>query len=297
MRVSIETAQIDTAQIETAVEVEFDRFARSYDQLLRDPLRTGFASDPLHFWQRKWNVLRGLLDDRNLQANSMSWLDVGCGRGELLDLAGSQFHRVAGCDPSAAMLARDRRFPMHKQPHPTQLPFPSRAFDLVTAVCVYHHVAPEARTALTREIQRVLRPGGHFCLIEHNPYNPVTRQIVNRCPVDFDAVLLSLNESVNLLCASGLRPCASEYFLYLPEKWFRKFGWTERVLARIPFGGQYALLGQADPHPACRPPAPCRAFRAWRLAPRAVTSTGAKSELLDRWSSLSEVDPVRASPR
>jgi ubiquinone/menaquinone biosynthesis C-methylase UbiE len=232
--------------IERLAEAEFDHFASSYDQLLDDPLRIGFASGPLHFCRRKWLVLDRMLRSIGRRPESMAWLDVGCGRGEFLELAGSHFATAAGCDPSGGMLSLGRAFVAHNQPHPTELPFPSRSFDLVTAVCVYHHVPVNSRSALTTEIRRVLSPGGLFCIIEHNPYNPVTRVIVNRCPVDAEAKLLSLNTAAGLVSASGLRPIASEYFLYLPERCFQKLSRVESLLRRVMLGGQYALLCHSD---------------------------------------------------
>ena len=232
--------------IKRFAEAEFDHFASSYDQLLEDPLRVGFASDPLHFCRRKWIALDRMLRGVGRKPETMSWLDVGCGRGEFLELAGEHFSEAAGCDPSGGMLSYGRSFVTHSQPHPTELPFPSRSFDLVTAVCVYHHVTPDARPALTSEIRRILRPGGLFCIMEHNPYNPVTRMIVNRCPVDAEAELLSLNTAEELVRSSGLQPASSEYFLYLPETWFRKFSGIEAVMRQIPLGGQYALLARTN---------------------------------------------------
>ena len=227
---------------ESATESEFDRFAPSYDELLRDPLRSGFASDPLHFSRRKWNVIERLLRNLGRRPEAMAWLDVGCGRGELLEIAGSHFADAAGCDPSVEMLSSVRCFPVRRQLHSCELPFSPHSFDFVTAVCVFHHVLGSDRQALTREIRRVLRPNGLFCLVEHNPCNPLTRRIVSRCPVDADAELLSLRTGMKLLTASGLRPRRSEYFLYLPESWFRTFRATEFVLRKVPLGGQYALM-------------------------------------------------------
>ena len=39
-------------------------------------------------------------------------------------------------------------------------------------------------------MRRVVRPGGLLCIIEHNPFNPLTRLAVVRCEFDRDAVLL-----------------------------------------------------------------------------------------------------------
>ena len=224
--------------------VDFDRFASCYDQLLQDPLRSDFASDPLHFYRRKWEVLERLLTRLGRRPQSMAWLDVGCGQGEFLELAGSHFATAVGCDPSSRMLSRGSSFDNRAQQHPCELPFPSQSFDLVSAICVYHHVPPSARPFLTLDIRRVLRPGGLFCVIEHNPYNLVTRRIVRRCPVDADAKLLSTQMGRKLFKESGLSCIWSEYFLFLPEKWFRKFHHLEPLLRRIPLGGQYVLVGR-----------------------------------------------------
>jgi hypothetical protein len=80
-----------------------------------------------------------------------------------------------------------------------KLPFDDVTVDLVTAVCVYHHVHGPARALLLREIKRVLTPRGLCCILEHNLRNPVTRAIVRRCPVDVDAELLPASEVSSLL--------------------------------------------------------------------------------------------------
>jgi SAM-dependent methyltransferase len=117
-------------------------------------------------------------------------------------------------------------------------------FDLVTAVCVYHHVPPASRAALTGEVRRVLRPGGIFCMIEHNPVNPVTRLIVSRTPVDSDAILLPTKEARSLAAGAGLAPVEQSYFLYFPPALYRYLGRLETMLAKIPLGGQYALFSR-----------------------------------------------------
>jgi SAM-dependent methyltransferase len=121
---------------------------------------------------------------------------------------------------------------------------PDQSFDFLTAVCVYHHVAREERAALTCEAARVLRPGGVFAIIEHNPLNPATRLIVGRLPMDRNAILLSARESRRLLDTAGFANMDTSYFLYLPEKAFRVFSGLEKALRRIPLGGQYAVFGR-----------------------------------------------------
>lgn len=224
---------------------EFDQYASSYSELLHDPIRNRFARDPLHFHRRKWHVLERLLRSVGVTPGTQSWLDVGCGRGELLELAGANFATASGCDPSAGMLSSNASFKTFEQPSLSELPFEDHSVDLVTAVCVLHHVHGLDRTLLADEIRRVLKPRGLCCIFEHNPWNPVTRTVVRRCPVDADAELLTAHQTRRLLEKSGFLSLRTEFFLYLPERVFDRFGAVERMFSKLPFGGQYAFLAQS----------------------------------------------------
>lgn len=224
---------------------EFDQYAPAYAELLDDPVRNRFAQDPLHFHRRKWLLLQSILKRAEVDVASQRWLDVGCGQGDLLELAGRNFARATGCDPSAGMISGARSFKVEHQPSIVELPFGDAFTDFVTAVCVYHHVHGAARDLLTRDIRRVLSPGGWCCIVEHNPWNPVTRAVVRRCPVDVDAELLAAPETRALLRRAGFEIHSTEYFLYLPEKIFHRVGRAERMLSKVPFGGQYAVLAKA----------------------------------------------------
>lgn len=223
---------------------EFDQYAPVYGDLLDDPIRNRFAQDPLHFHRRKWLLLQRLLKRADVSIAKQRWLDVGCGRGELLELAGPNFAQAMGCDPSAGMISRSDSFRRVHQPSLSELPFDDASVDFVTAVCVYHHVHGAARESLSREIRRVLAPGGLCCIIEHNPRNPLTRVIVRRCPVDVDAELLTASDTKELLLLAGFAAPRVDYFLYFPEKIFNLVGQVEGMLNGISLGGQYALLAR-----------------------------------------------------
>lgn len=231
-------------QTDRQAHSEFDAYAPSYAELLDDPARDRFAQDRLHFHRRKWLLIKRLLNRSGVNVATRRWLDVGCGQGELLELAGRNFAQATGCDPSAGMLSSQSSIEVHKQPSPIELPFADGSVDFVTAVCVYHHVHGEARTGLTNEIRRVLTAGGMCCIIEHNPWNPVTRAIVTRCPVDVDAELLNASAARTLLQASGFEPVSTDYFLYFPESLFTRLSALESLLYKLPLGGQYALLAR-----------------------------------------------------
>jgi SAM-dependent methyltransferase len=223
---------------------EFDEYASEYDALLDDPVRRRFAPGNRFFVTRKVEVILELLGRAGRDPRAQRWLDVGCGRGELLKAARAHFKDVRGCDVSPGMLEHAAPVSVVVQTDPAKLPFADGGFDFVTAVCVFHHVEPPARPALLAEMTRVLAPGGLMLIVEHNPLNPVTRLIVSRTPVDQDARLLSARTVRRLFARQGIEPVASEHFLLLPEGIYRRLGALERLLSRAPLGGQYGVLGK-----------------------------------------------------
>jgi SAM-dependent methyltransferase len=100
------------------------------------------------------------------------------------------------------------------------------------------------RSALTQEAVRVLKPGGIFCIIEHNPFNPITQVIVRRSPVDVNAHLLTAGATTRLSRAAGAHPADTRYFLYFPERVYRPLAGLEDRLAGIPVGGQFAVFSR-----------------------------------------------------
>jgi len=225
--------------------MQFDRLSPSYEELLRDPIRDRFAgNEPGFFHRRKADLIRRFFRRCGLSTVSLRYLDVGCGKGELLSLLQPDFKQVAGCDVSEAMMQQITGIESRVQKDPLKIPFGDAEFDLVTAVCVYHHVPPVDRPALTVEIRRVLRPGGIFCIMEHNPFNPLTRLIVSRTPVDADAILLHASEACGLAAGAGFVPLERDYFLYLPQVLYRYLGRMEAALAKVPLGGQYAVFSR-----------------------------------------------------
>jgi SAM-dependent methyltransferase len=225
---------------------EFDGFADGYQHLLRDPIRERFAPCSRFFAVRKWEVLKRFYGRTGRHLAGIAWLDVGCGFGELLSLGKSSVREAAGCDPSAEMLERCRGLNVRLQRSPVCLPYPNETFQLVTVVCVYHHVSSDMRPLLTAEARRVLTAGGLLCIIEHNPINPVTRLIVSRTPVDAQAQLLTAARVRSLMRSAKVKPIHTEYFLYLPERMFNVAQWFESLLACFPLGGQYATIGLKD---------------------------------------------------
>ena len=223
---------------------EFDSYAAGYQDRLREPIRDWFARDPRFFTERKWILIRDFLERSDFDSASLSWLDVGCGEGDLMRMGVRNFARVAGCDVSPGMLQHAQGLDIRLQPSGTQIPFGDQEFDFATAVCVFHHVDPAERLSLILEMKRILRPGGVICLIEHNAQNFVVRGIVKRIPLDVNAVLLKHRECRALFRKAGLKSLHTEFFLYLPGMLYRHLAPLEALGKRLPFGGQYAAFAE-----------------------------------------------------
>jgi ubiquinone/menaquinone biosynthesis C-methylase UbiE len=227
----------------------FDDYAGNYAELIKDPIREKFAADNHFFFERKLQVIRRYFHKAGVVTETLDWLDIGCGRGDMLRAGLPFFRSATGCDPSNGMLQACTDLQVRIQESPGKLPFDDAVFDFLTAVCVYHHVPVQDRPGLTTEALRVLKPGGKFCVVEHNPWNIATRVIVSRTPVDAEANLLKPAETRSLLSDAGTRVLATRFFLLFPEMIYPYFRYVEEGLANVPLGGQYAVFAEKPGRP------------------------------------------------
>ncbi|MEH6758539.1 MAG: class I SAM-dependent methyltransferase [Parasphingorhabdus sp.] len=123
------------------------------------------------------------------------------------------------------------------------LPFSDNSLDLAFTACVFHHIPEQNHIQLLSEIRRCLTPGGRFVLFEHNPYNPLTRLAVKRCPFDEHAVLISEPEMKRRLKAAGFKNIKGQYHIFFPQQ-LAIFRPLEAFLRWLPLGGQYLLDAQ-----------------------------------------------------
>jgi SAM-dependent methyltransferase len=222
---------------------EFDNYADRYDDLIADPLRDRFAKGAEYFYRRKLEVLLSYLRACGKRPGKLHWLDLGCGRGDLLRMGKAEFARACGSDVSPESVKYCKDVTVRVQESAESIPFDDSSFDLVTAACVYHHVDANQRASLTASVYAALKPGGICCIFEHNPKNPITRAIVKRCPLDANAALLYASESAALLRQGRFESIATHYYLFAPEALGRRVAGLERWLRLVPWGGQYAIFG------------------------------------------------------
>lgn len=216
-------------------KVNFDDYTENYNRLLREG--TGFFSESEAYFARyKVDILR-----RQVPGTAERLLEYGCGIGRNIPFLRAAFPdaTIAGSDISAASLEIARK------ENPGVDFFIEQAdvdvadtYDVIFIAGVFHHIPVGERADVVKTLFRRLSPGGTIVIFEHNPFNPVTRKIVNDCPYDRDAVLLRPSELKTLLIDAGLPVRRSSYCLFVPPSLSSLLP-LEAHLGWLPLGGQY----------------------------------------------------------
>ena len=223
---------------------DFDDFARDYGDVLDEHLahtgagRDFFARNRVS-WVERLESRAGRCPERIL--------DLGCGDGitEVHLEAAFPSARIVGVDVSAesVKVAIERGLSRcdYRAFDGRRVPFADETFDLVFVAGVLHHVPEDAqRRELLGEIYRVLNPGAATYVFEQNPLNPVTRRLVDRCPFDKYARLLSSRELVELMHLAGFDNADIYFILFSPRhRLFTPLHVLEPWLRRLPIGAQY----------------------------------------------------------
>ncbi len=127
------------------------------------------------FFGRERRFRTTILDEAQI-AQGESVLDVGCGTGTLALAAKERVGpsgTVHGIDATPGMIEVAQRkagktdFDIEFQVGLIEeIPFPDATFDLVLSTMMFHHLPEELQSAGLREIERVLKPGGRFVVVD-----------------------------------------------------------------------------------------------------------------------------------
>ncbi len=218
-------------------QMEFDRFAGDYEKILNQSVAAS-GEDSRYFAEYKATYLKRLLPS----GFAGRVLDFGCGVGLL---SGVLQRQLPGAQIDGFDVSRDsiEHVPAALSSHgvftsdPAEL---SHAYHLVVIANVLHHIRPADRQAVFGELAGRLASGGSLVVFEHNPANPVTRWVVERCPFDHDAVLLPPAETSGYARAAGLAVARRDYIVFMPRAlaWLRPL---EPWISWLPAGAQYAM--------------------------------------------------------
>lgn len=218
-------------------KAEFDQFAKSYDKVLGDSIPSS-VNDDAYFAEYKVALLSKQLTD----LTPKRILDFGCGAGRSLPYLVKYFpsSEVWGFDVSTESLSfAKQRAPSAEFFHDWK-DVKGLQFDVIFAANVFHHIPTEERVQALKVCRAKLTEGGSFHLFEHNLYNPATRWVFERCPLDVNAEMLSLRTAMRLGDEAGYSVNGYQYTLFFPKQLAFLRG-IEPLLSRIPLGAQYYL--------------------------------------------------------
>ncbi len=214
---------------------EFDQYAETYDRLMSETIPDGLNEDG-YFAEYKI----ALMAKRLGQNRPQRILDFGCGAGRSLPYLAEYFPdaELCGYDVSPASLKiAAERVPQAKLFSDWNGLGDTR-FDVIIAANVFHHIPPEQRQPALSQCQQALAENGQMFLFEHNPYNPATRWVFERCPFDADAEMFNLNTALNLAKHAGFSATQQGYTLFFPRPLAFLRG-LEPLLKHVPLGAQY----------------------------------------------------------
>lgn len=137
--------------------------------------------------ERKHNSSEAI---RSVKNNYSSFLDVGAGRGEMIDLAVTLgFERVQGTEVVPELL----KHPLMRQAEAHSLPFKTATWDVVCCFDVLEHLIPDDVEAAIRELFRVAR---HVVLVsaaeDSHRADGVELHISRRPLADWQALLIAV---------------------------------------------------------------------------------------------------------
>ena len=130
--------------------------------------------DPLVSLMGFGRAVQELISQANIE-RAHSVLDVGCGTGTLIVILKRRYSavEVVGVDPDSKALQRARKKAKRAgvsaqldHGFADELPYGERSFDRVFSSFMFHHLNEDERERTSREVLRVLKPGGSFHLLD-----------------------------------------------------------------------------------------------------------------------------------
>jgi SAM-dependent methyltransferase len=215
---------------------EFDRFAAGYEELLQASLPASQAEDPYYAEYKVRHVAARMPAPAQV-------LDFGCGVGKSLPLLRQRFPQAElwGYDVSPDSLRMAQGVAPEAHLTCDWQALPADGVDLILAANVFHHIPPAEQPAALEGCRHLLTPGvGRLFIFEHNPLNPVTRRVFERCPFDEDATMIPRARMLELSAAAGLRVVRSDFTLFFPKQ-LAGLRALERWMGWVPLGAQYCV--------------------------------------------------------
>jgi trans-aconitate methyltransferase len=222
----------------------FDAFSKNYNKDLNEALRlTGYDSSTLT--KAKLIKLQQLFP--GLVQLHFNFLDFGCGIGNLYELV-KQFFPYAsytGVDESGeSIIEAQSRFSDSSIFHNLHSEnWKKIQYDLIFSAGVFHHIPHDEHIKILKELSGLLNLNGKLVIWEHNPFNPVTKKIVNDCIFDEDAVLIYPHRMKKNMQKIPLSNIQVVYTTFFPKS-LSCLNILDPYLGWLPLGGQFITRGE-----------------------------------------------------
>jgi SAM-dependent methyltransferase len=226
----------------------FDHFADDYDKLLQKSITaSGFEST--YFDEHKiitvYNDYKSneKSADRNLQI-----LNFGCGTGKSEKYINKYFSNCKICSVDVSeksiIAAKEKNNQFNniefiKFDSVEELQLKSR-FDIIFVANVFHHIPEELHLTTLKHLRSFLSETGYLYVFEHNPKNPLTRNVFETCEFDVGCKMIRPSLFSEMCVRSGYKTIIRRYILFFP-KFVSFLSGLEKYLKWCPLGAQYYI--------------------------------------------------------
>lgn len=219
-------------------KVDFNDYSDNYNEVMKE--QHSKFGDITYYSKYKVDILKSM---KNFSSN-LNILEFGCGIGNNLPHIINTFKNsnVYAYDISldSLKIAKDKN-PSLKIISKDDFVKNENFFDIIFIAGVFHHIELNKRDEVSKELFKLLNKRGILLVFEHNPYNPLTRHMVNTCEFDKDAILLEKRNLIKLFLNNNFLLEKSKYTLFIPPK-LKSFSFIEKFIGFLPLGGQYYVV-------------------------------------------------------
>jgi len=229
-------------------KAEFDHFANDYDQLLQKSIAiSGFEAS--YFDEHKIRtVYNDFNKNKETSSKTIHILNFGCGTGKSEKFINKYFKNCSICsvDVSEKSIntakeknSQFKNIQFTKFDSIAELLF-SNKFDIIFVANVFHHIPEELHVTTLKHLKSFLAPNGYLYVFEHNPKNPLTRNVFKTCEFDVGCKMISPALFIQMCTDAGYLSRIRRYILFFP-KVFSFLSGLEKYLKWCPFGAQYYI--------------------------------------------------------